>query len=96
MDEYVAAVKRFAEDMCAVGTPRADVIEAARLYTGALLKPSDDAWARLYRHVSHTLAQRFGQPLDPAAARRLLAFVDDDFGRALPLPHRVAFVAGSR
>jgi hypothetical protein len=89
MDEYVSAVARFAEDLRAAGIPRPHLSQAMSLYRSALFEPSQEAWGRLYRHVSQTLQQWCGKPLDPGAARRLFAFIDDDFGRSvLELPVR--------
>ena len=89
MDEYVSAVKRFADDLCALGIPRQHLAKAMCLYIIALSEASQEAWLRLYRHVSETLQEWSGEELDPGAARRVFAFIDDDFARGvLELPVR--------
>ena len=89
LDEYISAAERFANDLYAVGIPQTYVTKAMRLYISALFEPSHEAWARLYRHVSQSLQQWFGESFEPGAARRLFAFIDDDFGRTvLELPIR--------
>jgi hypothetical protein len=89
MQEDVGAIGRFADDLFAVGTPEQCVIEAVRRYVDALFEPSDETWARLYRYVSQTLEQWRSESIEPTAAQRLFAFIDDDFGReVLELPVR--------
>jgi hypothetical protein len=89
MDEYTSAIARFVEDLCAVGIPELHLSKAMSLYRSALFAPSHEGWERLYRHVSQTLQRWCGESFDPGAARRLFAFVDDDFGRSvLELPVR--------
>jgi len=89
MDEHVVAVKHFADDLYAVGICGPELAKAACLYFAALLDRSEEAWVLLYRHVSELLQSQFSEALDPCAAQRLLAFVEDDFGiRVLDRPIR--------
>jgi hypothetical protein len=89
MEEQVSAVTRFADDLYAVGIAQSHIVEAICLYVDALVKPSQESWGRLYCHVSQMLKQCSGEPAEPNVARRLLAFVYDDFGgRILELPVR--------
>jgi len=88
-DEYISAVARFADDLWAVGIPQMHLDKAMGLYSTALFEPSEQSWTRFYHHVSELLQQRLRKAVEPGAARRLFAFVDDDFGRAvLELPIR--------
>jgi hypothetical protein len=90
MGEHVGAVKRFADDLYAVGIVGPQLAKAAFLYFNALSEGSEEVWTRVYRHVSELLQQESGEPTEPFAVQRLFAFVDDDFGRSvLELPVRV-------
>lgn len=80
---------RFADDLWAVGIPLHHLDKAKGLYSTALFEPSEEAWERLYRHVSEMLQKWLRKPLEGDAARRLFAFIDDDFARnVLELPVR--------
>jgi len=83
MDEYLSAVTRFGDDLCALGIPRQHLAKALCFYISALSEASQEAWLQLYRHVSETLQAWPGEELEPGAARRLFAFIDDDFGRSV-------------
>ncbi len=83
IDEYVSAVTRFTDDLWAVGIPLFDLDKVEELYCTALFEPSEQGWARLYRHVSQLLQQWLRGRPEPSAARRVLAFIDDDFSRAV-------------
>lgn len=89
IDEYVSAVARFADDLYAVGIPQPYIGKAMGLYSIALFEPSEQAWACVYRYVSQMLQRWLGDSLEPAAAHRLFALIDDDFARrVLELPVR--------
>ncbi len=86
MQENIDAIERFANDLSAVGAAKPCIIDAVRLYVAALFEPSDETWGRLYRFVSQTLQQWRGEPIEPTAAQRLFALIDDDFGRKVVDP----------
>ena len=81
IDEYVSAVSRFADDLCALGIPQAHLSKVMGFYGIALFEPSDEAWTRLYRCVSELLQHSIGGTFESAAAGRLFALIDDDLGR---------------
>ncbi len=83
MREYAGAVARLADDLYALGIAPPHLAKAICLYIDALYEPSQEAWGRLYGHISETLQQWPGVPLEPGAARRLFALIDDDFGRVV-------------
>ena len=86
MEEQLSAVAQFANDLAALGIAQSDVVSATGFYVAALCKPSPATWGRLYRHTFYTLERWPGVPRDSAAAQRLFALIDDDFGRRVATP----------
>ena len=81
MEEQVSAVERFADDLRALGLAQQHLVTAIGLYVEALFKPSRETWGHFYGHVSQTLQQVRGEPLERDAALRMFALIDDDFAR---------------
>jgi hypothetical protein len=82
-NQYVGTVARFADDLHALRVVRPLRDEAIRLYMSAPFDRPNESWRLFYLHVYSALDRVPSRSYDAAAARRVYALLDDDFGRRL-------------